>query len=56
MAGLTGVGFLPGNAVDILNNGDEFYPAMLAAIRAARAVGLHRAVHLLGGPDRRRVL
>jgi cardiolipin synthase A/B len=36
MAGLTGVGFLPGNAVTILNNGDEFFPAMLAAIRAAR--------------------
>jgi len=36
MAGLTGAGFVPGNVVDILNNGDEFYPAMLAAIRAAR--------------------
>jgi len=36
MAGLTGASFVPGNAVDVLNNGDEFYPSMLAAIRAAR--------------------
>ena len=36
MAGLTGVGFLPGNTVDLLNNGAEFFPAMLAEIRAAR--------------------
>ena len=36
MAGVTGVSFLPGNRVDVLNNGDEFYPAMLAAIADAR--------------------
>ncbi|WP_162271406.1 phospholipase D-like domain-containing protein [Luteitalea pratensis] len=36
MAGLTGAGFLPGNAVDILSNGEQFYPSMLAAIGAAR--------------------
>jgi cardiolipin synthase len=36
MAGLTGVSFLPGNRVDVLNNGDEFYPAMLEAIGGAR--------------------
>ena len=35
MAGATGVPFLPGNRIDILNNGDEFYPAMLEAIAAA---------------------
>lgn len=35
MAGVTGVTFTPGNRVDVLNNGDEFYPAMLAAIRDA---------------------
>ena len=29
MIGATGVPFLPGNAIDILNNGDQFYPAML---------------------------
>lgn len=36
LVGLTGIPFLPGNAVTILNNGDEFFPAMLAAIRRAR--------------------
>ena len=35
MAGATGVPFLPGNRVDILNNGDAFYPAMLDAIAEA---------------------
>jgi cardiolipin synthase len=37
MAGATGVPFLPGNRIDILNNGDEFYPAMLDAITQAEA-------------------
>lgn len=37
MAGATGVPFLAGNRVDLLNNGDEFYPAMLDAV--ARAEG-----------------
>jgi cardiolipin synthase A/B len=37
MAGATGVPFLPGNTLKILNNGDEFYPAMLEDIRAAEA-------------------
>jgi cardiolipin synthase len=35
MAGATGVPFMPGNRLTILNNGDEFFPAMLDAIRAA---------------------
>jgi cardiolipin synthase len=35
MAGATGVAFLPGNSLTILNDGDEFYPAMLDAIAAA---------------------
>jgi cardiolipin synthase A/B len=35
MAGATGVPCLPGNRLDILNNGDAFYPAMLRAIREA---------------------
>jgi len=35
VAGATGVPFLPGNTLTILNNGDEFYPAMLEAIAAA---------------------
>jgi cardiolipin synthase len=35
IAGATGVPFLPGNEIDILNNGEEFYPAMLDAIARA---------------------
>jgi cardiolipin synthase len=35
MAGATGVPFLAGNGIDILNNGDAFYPAMLDAINGA---------------------
>src|SRR5215510_12671916 len=35
LVGATGVPFLPGNRVKILNNGDEFYPEMLAAIQGA---------------------
>src|SRR5215218_2498451 len=35
MAGATGVPFLPGNSLAILNNGDAFYPAMLDAIAVA---------------------
>jgi cardiolipin synthase A/B len=37
MAGATGVPFFPGNRIDILNNGDEFYPAMLDTIDRAEA-------------------
>ena len=33
--GATGVAFTPGNRLDVLNNGDAFYPAMLDAIQAA---------------------
>ncbi|MDX1982964.1 MAG: cardiolipin synthase [Bryobacteraceae bacterium] len=35
VAGATGVPMLAGNRVSIYNNGDEFYPAMLEAIRNA---------------------
>ena len=35
MVGATGVPLLPGNRVDILNNGDQFYPSMLDAIASA---------------------
>jgi cardiolipin synthase len=35
MSGTTGVELLGGNRIDILNNGREFYPAMLDAIRHA---------------------
>lgn len=36
MEGSTGVPMLDGNDVQILNNGDEFYPSMLEAVRGAR--------------------
>ncbi len=35
VTGLTGTGLIEGNRVRILNNGDEFYPVMLDAIRGA---------------------
>ncbi len=35
IAGSTGAPFVAGNRLDILNNGDEFFPAMLAEIRGA---------------------
>lgn len=37
MTGATGVPLSNGNRVDVLNNGREFYPAMLEAIRQAEA-------------------
>ncbi len=36
MAGITGVDFVAGNRITILNNGCEFYPAMLEAIQGAQ--------------------
>ena len=36
VAGATGAPFVDGNRVTVLNNGDEFYPAMLDAFRHAR--------------------
>jgi cardiolipin synthase len=36
IVGATGVPFAKGNRLDIYNNGDEFYPAMMDAIRQAR--------------------
>jgi cardiolipin synthase len=36
MAGATGMPVIDGNKVEIYNNGDEFYPAMLQAIDSAR--------------------
>ena len=35
MAGATGVPFFEGNRIELLNNGDSFYPAMLEAIGEA---------------------
>ena len=37
MAGASGNPFLPGNRLELLNNGDAFYPAMLDAIKSARS-------------------
>ena len=36
VVGLTGTPFVPGNLVTVLENGDEFYPVMLEAVRGAR--------------------
>lgn len=36
VAGATGVPMIGGNRLEILNNGEEFYPAMLAAISGAK--------------------
>ncbi len=36
IAGATGVPFTRGNRLDLLNNGEEFYPAMLREIEAAQ--------------------
>jgi cardiolipin synthase A/B len=37
VAGASGVPFVEGNAVELLNNGDAFYPRMLEAIEGAQA-------------------
>jgi cardiolipin synthase len=37
IAGSTGIPFFAGNSIDILNNGDAFYPAMLKAIAEAQS-------------------
>jgi cardiolipin synthase A/B len=36
VVGATGAAFLRGNSLDIYNNGDQFYPAMMEAIEQAR--------------------
>jgi cardiolipin synthase len=36
VAGASGSPFLDGNSLELLNNGDAFYPSMLAAIKGAR--------------------
>jgi cardiolipin synthase len=36
IAGASGAPFLPGNSLEVLNNGDAFYPRMLEAIKGAR--------------------
>jgi cardiolipin synthase A/B len=49
MVGSTGVPFFPGNHVTLLNNGDEFYPAMLDDIhRAQRSVTIESYIYWKG--------
>ena len=48
-AGASGSPFLPGNSVTILNNGDAFYPPMLAAIRGAeRSITVEAYIYWAG--------
>jgi cardiolipin synthase len=54
MAGSTGIPFFEGNTIDILNNGDEFYPAMLKAIAKARySVTIEAYIYWAGSIGRR---
>jgi cardiolipin synthase A/B len=49
MVGATGLPLLDGNAVEILNNGDEFYPSMLEAIRGAeRSITIEAYIYWRG--------
>ncbi len=54
MAGSTGIPFFDGNALEILNNGDEFYPAMLKAVaRAQCSVTIEAYIYWAGDIGRR---
>jgi phosphatidylserine/phosphatidylglycerophosphate/cardiolipin synthase-like enzyme len=54
MAGSTGIPFFDGNAIEILNNGDEFYPAMLKAVaRAQCSVTIEAYIYWAGDIGRR---
>ena len=55
VAGASGSPFLDGNSLELLNNGDAFYPPMLAAIKERRTLDHDRSLHLLGRRDRRDV-
>jgi cardiolipin synthase len=49
MAGATGVPFLSGNTLKVLNNGDEFYPAMLRDIDLAeRSITIEAYIYWAG--------
>jgi cardiolipin synthase A/B len=49
IAGATGVPFAEGNRLDLLNNGDEFYPAMLDAIaKATRSITMEAYIYWAG--------
>jgi cardiolipin synthase A/B len=54
MAGSTGIPFFEGNAIEILNNGDEFYPAMLKGIAQAQcSVTIEAYIYWAGDIGRR---
>ena len=54
MAGSTGIPFFEGNAIAILNNGDEFYPAMLKGIAQAQcSVTIEAYIYWAGEIGRR---
>ena len=49
MAGATGVPFLAGNTLKVLNNGDQFYPAMLRDIELAeRSITIEAYIYWAG--------
>ena len=49
VAGATGVPFSPGHSIDLLNNGDAFYPAMLRDIaRAERCITIEAYIYWAG--------
>src|SRR4029078_4876914 len=50
----TGVPCVPGNRIDILNNGDQFYPAMLEAVqRAEGSITIEAYIYWAGDIGRR---
>ena len=49
MAGASGSPFLPGNRLELLNNGDAFYPPMLEAIEGAeRSITIEAYIYWAG--------
>jgi cardiolipin synthase len=54
VSGATGMVFLDGNTIAVFNNGDEFYPAMLAAIEdAEESVTVEAYIYWAGDIGRR---
>lgn len=49
LAGAAGVPFVDGNAVELLNNGDRFYPSMMdAIIKAERSITIEAYIYWAG--------
>jgi cardiolipin synthase len=54
IAGATGYPFEPGNRIDILNNGDEFYPVMLREVSGAQvSITIEAYIYWAGDIGRR---